>query len=277
MRNGSPSVVLLFAIGLVLLWPVKAKSDEQCHSVAADTGNTAQSKMVCDLSLAGGRQQRLLNVRASSSRGTIVMLPGGAGDIGINANGDLTHGNNFVVRTRDLWLARRYTVIIPDTVGGQNMRGVRASPEYALVVQDLVSFAHAGAPGTVFLLGTSQGSIAAVNGAAHLSKDKLAGVVLSEAVSRPNKSGETVFDASPDRVAVPVLIIANRSSACSAAPPEDAPRVAAAMTHAPDVRVIFVRGGVTRSSDCGSESAHGYFGIENVVVNEIAAWLDEHR
>ncbi len=236
----------------------------------------AQSAAVRDLPLAGGGQQRILYARPVSPRGTIVMLAGGAGDLGIEADGDLAHGKNFVVRSRDMWLAHGYAVVIPDAVGGENLRGLRSSDGYAHIVEELVKFAHSAASGPVFLLGTSQGSIAAINGAAHLSRDELAGLVLTESVSRPSKSGETVFDASPDRVAVPVLIVANRDSACRVAPAEDAPRIAAAMTHAPETKVVYVEGGVTRSKDCGSESPHGYLGIESAVVDQIAAWLDSH-
>jgi hypothetical protein len=230
---------------------------------------------VYDLPL-NGAQQRVLYVRPPSPRGTIVMLPGGAGDVDIAEDGDFAHGKNFVVRTRDLWRTRGYAVVIPDAVDGQNMRGLRSSPEYARTVQELVHFAHAKASGPVFLLGTSQGSIAAMNGAAHLSKSELAGVVLTESVSRQSKSGETVFDVAPGDVTVPALIVANRDSACRVAPPGDAPRIAAAMTRAPEVKVIYVQGGVTRSSACGSESPHGYFGIEDAVVDKIASWLDAH-
>jgi pimeloyl-ACP methyl ester carboxylesterase len=205
------------------------------------------------------------------------MLPGGAGEIGIGADGDLEHDKNFVVRSRDMWLAHGYAVIIPDALEGQAMRGLRSSPDYAQVVADLVDFAHAEAPGPVFLLGTSQGSIAAINGAAHLSEGAIAGVVLTESVSRPSKSGETVFDASPGGVTAPALIVANRDSDCRAAPAEDAPRIAAAMTHAPEAKVLYVQGGVTRSKACGSQSPHGYFGIEATVVDAVAAWMDAHH
>jgi hypothetical protein len=231
---------------------------------------------VFDLPLAGG-QQRALYLRPPSPRGTIVMLPGGAGDVEIGEDGNFAHGKNFVVRTRDLWRAHGYAVVIPDAVDGQNMRGLRSSPEYARIVQELVHFAHTKAPGPVFLLGTSQGTVAAMNGAAHLTKGELAGVVLTESVSRQSKSGETVFDVAPGDVTAPALIVANRDSACRVAPPGDAPRIAAAMTRARDVNVIYVHGGLTRSSACGSESPHGYFGIEGTVVDMIAAWLDSHR
>jgi hypothetical protein len=242
-----------------------------------EPANGAKSETVQEISLANGEKQRVLYARPASPLATIVMLPGGAGDVGIEEEGGLLHGNNFVVRTRGLWLDQGYAVVIPDALDGQNMRGLRSSAEYAQMITRLVSFAHEQAPGPVFLLGTSQGSIAAVNGAAHLSAPALAGVVLTESVSRESKSGETVFDASPQRVTVPVLIVANQDSACRVAPAEDARRIAAAMTRAPEVKVLYVQGGVTRSRPCGSLSPHGYFGIEREVVEKIAAWLKAHQ
>jgi hypothetical protein len=194
--------------------------------------------------------------------------------VGIDSNGDLDHGKNFVVRTRDMWLAHGYAVVIPDALDARNMCGLRSSSDYAQVIQDLVVFAHTEAPGPVFLLGTSQGSIAAMNGAAHLSTKQIAGVVLTESVSRQSKSGETVFDASPERVTVPALVVANRDSRCRVAPAQDASRIAAAMKHAPEVKVLYVRGGVTRSSDCGSQSPHGYWGINSAVVDAMRlGWI----
>src|SRR5262249_52846087 len=157
-----------------------------------------------------------------------------------------------------MWLEQGYAVIIPDALDGQNMRGLRSSPAYAQVVAALVNFARTQDPGPVFLLGTSQGSIAAMNGAAHLPAPALAGLVLTESVSRDSKSGETVFDASPGQVAVPTLIVANRDSACRVAPAEDASRIAAALTRAPEVKILYVEGGVSRSRPCGSLSPHGY-------------------
>jgi hypothetical protein len=267
MSSASRIIVCLFVMAILVPGQLYAQSD---------VANDAQPGVVRDLQLTDGGRQRVLYLRPKSPLGTIVMLPGGTGDISVEEDGNLAHDKNFVVRTRNLWLARRYAVVIPDAADGQNMRGLRSSPEYARVVQALVDFAHAQMPGPVFLLGTSQGSIAAVNGAAHLSRGALAGVVLTESVSRHSKSDETVFDASPDRVTAPTLIVANRTSACRVAPAEDAPRIAATMTRAPEVKVLYVEGGVTRSNDCGSESPHGYFGIENQVVDEIASWLDAH-
>lgn len=227
---------------------------------------------------AGGGSQRALYLSPPKPRGTLVMLPGGAGDIGIGRDGQLRHGDNFVVRTRDLWLARGYAVVIPDAPDHESLRGRRSLPGYAAVVRDLVGIARSQAPGPVFLLGTSQGSIAAVNGAAHMPSGWIAGVVLTESVSRLGGSGETVFSASPEDVRVPVLVVANRDDRCAVAPPGDVPGIARALSAAPEVRVLSVSGGTDRSGDaCGSLSPHGYDGIEPLVVGDIADWLDAHR
>jgi pimeloyl-ACP methyl ester carboxylesterase len=269
-----------FRIALTLLFlssflQIRGGSCNAAEAQGEDAGNAQET--VREIALADGGTQRVLYARPASPKGTIIMLPGGAGDLGVEDDGGISHGNNFVVRTRALWLDRGYALVIPDALNGQNMRGLRSSPEYAQAVASLVSFAHAQAPGPVFLLGTSQGSIAAMNGAAHLSDSTLSGVVLTESVTRESKSGETVFDASPEHVTVPALIVANRDSACRVAPAEDAPRIAAAMPRAPEVKILYVQGGVTRSRACGSLSPHGYLGIERAVVERIVAWLKTHK
>ncbi|WP_394663723.1 alpha/beta hydrolase [uncultured Sphingomonas sp.] len=232
---------------------------------------------VLDMPRPNGAVQRVLLSIPAHPRGTIVMLPGGAGDIGITRDGRLTHGDNFVVRTRALWNAKGYGVLIPDALASDTMRGRRSSPGYARVIGDLVALAHRQGTGPVFLLGTSQGSIAAMNGAAHAAPGSVAGVVLTESVSVMGGSHETVFDADPAQVTIPTLIVANRDDRCNVAPPADAPRIAAAMTHSTEVKVLTVSGGVRRSQkDCGSLTRHGYYGIEDKVVDAIARWLDAH-
>jgi pimeloyl-ACP methyl ester carboxylesterase len=235
----------------------------------------AEGGEVVNLPLASGAHQRLLYLAPSNPRGTLIMLPGGAGDVGIERDGDMRHDKNFLVRTRALWLARNYAVVIPDA--RENLRGLRSSPDYAAIVAALVDFAHKRQSGPVFLIGTSQGSIAAVNGAAHAQKGQIAGLVLTESVSRQGGSHETVFDAGAENVRIPVLIVANDDDRCDVAPPQDASRIAAALTYAPEVKILHIKGGEMRShKDCGSLTPHGYFGIEADVVGKIADWLDAH-
>jgi hypothetical protein len=237
--------------------------------------DTASSERLIDLPLPSGDHQRVLFAAPAKPRAVVVMLPGGSGDIGLTRAGEIRHDDNFVVRTRQLWNARGYAVLIPDTIDRTNLRGLRSSPDYARAVAGMIDLAHDQVAVPVFLLGTSQGSIAAVNGAAHARSGALAGLVLTESVSVMGGSGETVFDADPQDVRVRVLVLANRDDRCDVAPPTMAPKIAAAMTHSPDVKVEFVSGGISRSSrDCGSLTPHGYYGIEDQAVGVIDRWIE---
>jgi pimeloyl-ACP methyl ester carboxylesterase len=248
----------------------------------AQTGPAKQALVpgdrVLDLPLSDGLVQRVLYDAPPHPRATLVMLPGGSGDIGVRRDGALRHDDNFVVRTRADWVARGYAVMIPDTVDQANLRGVRSSPAYGRLVDGLAAYARDQAPVPIFLIGTSQGTIAAMNGAAHARPNLIAGLVLTESVSVPGRrSTETVFDVDPQGVRVPVLVVANRDDACDVAPPEMAPRIAAALTRSTSVRVLTVSGGMQRSDrTCGSLSPHGYYGIEQEVVGGIAEWLQTH-
>lgn len=248
----------------------------------AQTGPARQAlvagERAVDLPLGDGPDQRALYDAPPLPRATLIMLPGGSGDIGVRRDGDLGHEDNFVVRTRAEWVARGFAVLIPDTVDRANLRGVRSSPAYGRLVDGLAAYARDQAPAPVFLVGTSQGVIAAMNGAAHARPGLIAGLVLTESVSVPGRrSTETVFDADPQGVRVPVLVVANRDDACEVAPPEMAPLIAAALTSSPSIRVLVVSGGMQRSDrSCGSLSPHGYYGIEQEVVGKIAGWLQTH-
>jgi pimeloyl-ACP methyl ester carboxylesterase len=254
----------------LLVFPLPASAQREA---------AAASERVVNLPLGGGLSQRVLYVAPSRPRATLVMLPGGTGEVGVRRDGDLRHDDNFVVRTRAAWVARGYAVLIPDTIDQANLRGARSSTAYGRVVDELVAYAHARAAAPVFLLGTSQGTIAAMNAAAHAPPGLIAGLVLTEAVSMPGQlSTETVFDGDPQGVRVPALIVANRDDACNVAPPSMARRIAAAMARSPEARVLMVDGGVQRSHKaCGSLSPHGYYGIEEKVVGAIGAWLQAHR
>jgi hypothetical protein len=277
LLSGALAITLCGSVFLSTL--ASARTDDEHHPRQDQTRSKAApvaGEKVFDIPI-GDLTQRVLYAAAPRARATVVMFPGGAGKVGLERSGDVRHDDNFVVRTRSEWVALGYAVLIPDTIADANLRGVRSSPAYAALVQALIDFAHSQASAPVFLLGTSQGSIAAMNGAAHARPGSISGVVLTESVSRLGHSGETVFSAEPQDVRVPALVVANQDDACDVAPPQYAPRIAAAMTHSRNVRVLSVTGGINRSVEpCGSLTPHGYYGIEVTVISRIDRWMRAH-
>ena len=233
---------------------------------------SAQS-VVADLPLAGGDSERVVWLGAANPAATLVMLAGGDGMVEIDGSGNIAHlGGNFLVRTRALWQAQGMAVLILAPPGGRSLLGQRHTPDYADAIGRAADFARTKANAPLWLVGTSQGSTAAANGAARLA-GKVAGVVLTSSVTRRNRSGETLFDSDPAAIAVPALVVANRGDGCPASPPEDAPRIAAALARAPRKEVLLFDSRAIRSPPCEAMSPHGYYGIEREVVGRIAQWI----
>jgi hypothetical protein len=69
-------------------------------------------------------------------------------------------------------------------------------------------------------------------------------------VTRPGRAGETLFDAEPGAIAVPVLVISNQNDTCAVSPPGDAPNVLAALTRSPRKELVMVTSSqIARRSD----------------------------
>ena len=106
---------------------------------------------------------------SQGARALLVLLPGGDGVIGLD-NGGAVHqlGSNFLVRTMGQWVGQGFDVILPDAPDRASLLGRRHLPAYAEAIGKAIDFGRARAALPVWLIGTSQGATAAVNGAAHL-------------------------------------------------------------------------------------------------------------
>jgi len=231
---------------------------------------SAQS-IAADIPLASGGSERVLFAAAASPRATLIMFPGGPGIVGVTPSGTTTN-LNFLARTLPLWLTQGFAVEILDAPNGTSLLGQRHTSGYVAAIDRAIDFARSRANAPVWLVGTSQGSTAAANGAAHLG-GKVAGVVLSSSVTRQGRGGETVFDSEPGLIAVPVLVVANRGDTCKLTPPGDAPNLVAALARSPRKEVIIVASEQTQSDPCEAMSPHGYLGIEADVVQRVGNWI----
>ncbi len=72
---------------------------------------------------------------------------------------------------------------------------------------------------------------------------------------------------------MPALIVANTGDACPASPPADAPKIAAALTHAPRKEIVYMQSAAIEGQACDEMSPHSFFGIEAATVERIAEWI----
>jgi len=238
-------------------------------------GQTAPgSPIVSDVSVTGGTE-RVLFLGTQEARALLVLLPGGEGVIGLDNGGGIHQlGSNFLVRTFGQWVAQGFAMVVPDAPNGTSLFGQRHLPAYADAIRKAIDFGRSHAALPVWLIGTSAGTTAAVNAAAHV-RSKVSGAVLTSSVTRGGRSGETIFDAEPGAVAVPVLVVSNENDTCAETPPGDAPRVLSALTHSLRKELAMVSGSqiARRADPCEGMSPHGYLGIEGMVVQRISDWI----
>jgi len=217
----------------------------------------------------GGTQ--VLYAGPANPRAVVFMFAGGDGDVGFNIAGQITRLNgNFLMRTEPLWLAQGLG--FATLASSSSLMGQRHTSAYAATIARGVDFVRSRTQAPIWLVGTSMGSIAAANGAAHLP-GRMAGVVLTSSVAGPNRNGETVFDSDLGAIAIPALVVSNRGDSCPIAGPGFAPQILAALARSPRKDLIYVESHQLQSDPCEAMSPHGYLGIEADVVQRISAWI----
>jgi hypothetical protein len=207
----------------------------------------------------------------ANPRAVLFMFAGGDGTVAFNSAGQITHLNgNSLIRTQSLWLAQGFA--FATLASSSSLLGQRHTSAYAATIGRAIDFIRLRANVPVWLVGTSMGSIAAANGAAHLP-GKIAGVVLTSSVAGPSRAGETVFDSDLGAIAVPALVVSNRGDTCPIAGPGFAPQILQALGRSPRKEIIYVESHQLQSDPCDAMSPHGYLGIESDVVQRISTWI----
>lgn len=131
--------IVALAICCALLSVVAYASDRPAPGTTANIVDPGIDERVMTIPLRAGGSVRAIFSSPDRTRATIIMCPGGTGDIRLGQDERIRHADNFVVRTREAWNRQDYAVLIPDTVGHLNLRGQRSSAHYVHLVDDLIT------------------------------------------------------------------------------------------------------------------------------------------
>ena len=203
---------------------------------------------------------------AAAPVASVVLFAGGNGAIdGL--------GGNFLIRVRNSFASQGINVAAIDRPSDRATadRPYRASADAATDMAVVIAFLKQKAAVPVWLVGTSNGSISAANGAARLGPTQIGGLVLTSSVWQGGMQQVPLAS-----IAVPVLVIHNRDDSCRISPPGAAEPAVASMKSAPLKELVLVSGGSLQGDPCEARSPHGYFGIENQVVPVMIAWIKAH-
>lgn len=212
----------------------------------------------------------------SHPRGTLLLLTGGTGRLDLKADGHFQRTHNILLRIRRFWTAQNYAVLIPDIpTSVTSLRGKRHSAAYGKDLATLEVLAHQATPTgvPVYVFGTSQGTIGAVLAGAQTPD--LSGIALLEPLTVRGKSHETVFEAQPDKVRSPVLIVVNEADHCPVTPPEVGKTLVKAFPSSARTETLVLKSpSLPQQFPCASHGPHGEQGQEERLEYGLLRWLN---
>jgi dienelactone hydrolase len=220
---------------------------------------------------------------------TVILLPGSPGTLfkrtgsgqrdaaGVPA----IYGGNFLIRTRHAFAAAGFLVFSVD-VPSDHLGGVdpfRGSAEHAQDIAAVIAYARQQAPVPVWLVGTSMGTISAANAGARLKTGGPDGLVLTSSMTAPTKHSQPInVVVDVGTITLPTLFVHNKEDGCVAATFGGVAPLMEQFKHATRKELIAVSGGSPPQSDpCEAFSRHGYIGIEDEVVGDVARWIKSGR
>lgn len=210
---------------------------------------------------------------------TVVLFAGYGGYLDITKDGIQQPSQNLLVRTRELFAAKNFITVVVDVpsdfAGTDGILGWRATETHAQDLQKIITSLRKATDIPIWLIGTSRGTISAANAAARLQVNGADGLVLTASVVEPggNNSGY-VGDVELEKIRIPTLIIHHEEDDCSVCDFYAAKRLPAEFKNSSRVEFITFSGGKpAETGSCGPLSEHGFFGLEDKVINTISSWI----
>jgi hypothetical protein len=242
------------------------------------------------------------------ARGALILLAGGNGVVGLDARGRITNlNNNFLIRSREAFLQQGFHVVVFDALPvypanatdlfNDGLNNKRMTVQHASELSAVTSLARTrwfsdqdtAVNSHVWLVGTSNGTLSAVNALARLPRADFAtnnGIILTSAITQTGISGETHnvfgrnlnsgigFNPIDQIIANNSLmhVIWHRDDRCPISPGSSGNTVLGTFNfNSNHVHSNEVTGGIdpVGSAACGGSGHHGFAGIEPLVIRLI--------
>ncbi|MEP4380553.1 MAG: hypothetical protein ABJ215_09390 [Alphaproteobacteria bacterium] len=220
----------------------------------------------------------------------LVLLPGGGGALDLDENGCARYleGNTLTRNVAALRKAGFVTALVDtpsDHLTGDGLGGFRTTEDHADDLGAIVADVRGRTALPVFIIGSSRGTISAVNAAANLAGIFAPdGVILFSPITsgfvggRKAWAAQTVFDMALGNIHRPLLVVAHESDACIRTPPEKA-RDILSRTNGALEELVMVAGGPAANSGvkglkaCIGKYPHGFGGQDELVIELITEFI----
>jgi hypothetical protein len=236
------------------------------------------TQQVIDVPTRPGVTQRMLVLSPAQPKAAVMLFAGGHGGLRLSDDGTINGlKGNFLVRTRGLFVQQDLLVALidapSDRQGGGFLDGFRQTGDHVADVKAAIARLRQMAPMPVWLIGTSRGTQSVGYIATELTgSDGPDGIVLTSSILT-DKRGRAVPLMPLGKVRVPVLVVHHENDGCASCAFKQVPWLMDKLTNSPRKRLIAVSGGQSQGDPCEAFAYHGYNGIEDDVVQQIAGWI----
>ncbi|MBC2732924.1 MAG: alpha/beta hydrolase [Desulfobacteraceae bacterium] len=249
----------------------------------------AHEQSIVELKTRGDVDQKYLLIEPENPTASVILFAGGHGGLELTSyafgNPGMKWGkNNFLVRTSEMFADNSFVVAVIDSPSDyRKMNAIwRMSQEHADDISAVIKSLKQKYDLPVWVIGTSMGTFSVPNAAIRLNSE-VDGMVLTSTVTRAKgdwkiKSShpDGIINMELDKISAPSLIVSHKDDKCSVTPPEDSDKIKSALSNSKKVEVLYYSGGKPpKSEPCQALSAHGFYGIEEEVVNDICKFIKE--
>lgn len=208
------------------------------------------------------------------SKLVLVMFPGGNGAKHFGGNtGNIRLGKNFLLRTAADFVEKGLAVAVVDTPS-DHRSGMEDSFRVSIAHRDdidkVILFLTGQGYESIYLVGTSRGTISAAYLGTALQNKQVKGIVLTSTMSYPKYLAWIPLE----KTVYPILLVHHVHDGCQVTSYADALMLKKAYSKYTKVDLAALEGGSAPQSDlCEPLSPHGFFGIEEKAVQVILDWV----
>jgi pimeloyl-ACP methyl ester carboxylesterase len=211
-------------------------------------------------------------------RDVLILFPGGNGAIPFRITDNGTaYGWNILVRSADEFTRRGVSVVTVTPPSDHNTgmsTGFRESAQHAEDIAKLAIYLEAQGFERIFLVGNSRGTLSVAALAGQLQDKHITGVVLTSSLEYENFMRWLPLD----NIRLPVLMIHHREDACRVSAFSEAEKTRDSLRSHTKVDFVEVNGGgAAMSPPCNDLGSHGFFGVEEKVVQVIIDWVNGRK
>jgi len=222
--------------------------------------------------------QQILVEQPNNPRANLILFAGGKGKIKLNS-GKYKNNKNFLVRSRQLFIDRGFATILIDAPSDKQdklgmLKGFRNTQEHVQDIEAVLDYIKTLNDKPIWLVGTSRGTESAGYAAVNLN-NKIDGLILTSSISKTNKNGTSIASLPLEKLTVPVLAIHHSQDACKTTRPGVIKDIKRKTYNSSRFKSKLFDGGdePKNSNPCKAKTYHGYLGIENKVVDYMAAFI----